>query len=280
MTTRPVRALAVALLAVAVLSGCFRYDMQVVVGEDDTVSGSYVIAIDGRAMGLTEAEVEEFLATEAPETGGPFDPDAGLTTDQERYVDGDLVGTRYSFEDVPFDVFNGDDTALSRTGTGWELSGTIPVVLDEETADEAPASGGEVRFAITFPGDVVDTNGEVDPGDPRTVRWTSDGKQPVELHAVATEPGPPWLALGAVGGAGLLVGGGVLALVLVLVRRRRRAAAQAAAAWSVQPAPVSAGWPTEPGVRTQHAWQPDPPAGLPPGAVPRQPPPGLPPYGT
>lgn len=279
MTTRPFRALAVALLAVAVLTGCFRYDMQVVVGDDDTVSGSYVIAIDGRAMGLTEAEVEEFLATEAPAQDGPFDPGAGVTTDQERYADGDLVGTRYSFTDVPFDVVNGDDLALTRTGTGWELDGTIPVVVDEEATGGVPTPAGEVRFAVTFPGEVVETDGEVDPGDPRTVRWTGDGTTPLDLRAVATEPGPAWVALAVAGGAGLLVLGGVVAAVIVVVRRRRRAADRAAAAWYVQPAPVAAGWPTDPGVRTQHAWQPDPPGGLPPGAVPRQPPPGLPPYG-
>lgn len=63
----------------------------------------------------------------------------------------------------------------------------------------------------------------------------------------------------------------VTAVAAAIVARTRRR--------SADPAPGR----TYPGTgdrptRTAHAWWPDPPEGLPPGAVPQQPPAGTPPY--
>jgi len=285
MTTRSVRALAVALLAVATLSGCVRFDMQVEVGADDTVSGSWVVAVDREVLEATGQDVDDLLDAGTDDAGGLLD-ESGVPVREEPYQDEDAVGRRYVFDAVPFAMFNGVDTTLAHADGQYTLDGTLP----------APAGGSDlgmsvqadIRIAFTFPGAVGETNGRVDPADPRTVSWSSDGTRDIVLHAVASEAGSPWPGLALVGGAGLLLLAGVVVLVVLLARRRRRrsAAALAGPGWyppagpgGPVPATAPAAWPTEGAPRTPLAWTPDPAPGVPPGAVPRQPPPGLPPYG-
>lgn len=284
MTTRPIRALAVALLAVATLSGCFRFDMRVQVGEDDTVSGSYVVAVDRSVLEMTGQDVDELLGTGADGPSGLLGEDGGVQVREEPYEDEDAVGRQYVFDAVPFAVFNGEGMTLAHADGRYTLDGTLPASTGD--TDLGMSVQADIRIAFTFPGDVEETNGQVDPDDPRTVSWTGDGTQDLVLQAVASEAGAPWLGLAVAGGAGLLLAGGVVALVVVLVRRRRRRAAAAPPGWyppggaGGPAAPAApAAWPTDGAPRTPLAWTPDPAPGVPPGAVPRQPPPGLPPYG-
>jgi hypothetical protein len=78
------------------------------------------------------------------------------------------------------------------------------------------------------------------------------------LHA-----GPSTLRLAVVGGGALLLVAALLA-VLVLLARRRHRAARPPGHLGLAP---GGGTPS----RTVIAWQPDPPAGMPPGVVPKQP---------
>jgi len=284
MTTRPIRALAVALLAVATLSGCFRFDMRVEVGEDDTVAGSYVVAVDRSVLEMTGQDVDELLGTGADGPGGLLGENGGVQVREEPYEDEDVVGRRYVFDAVPFAVFNGEDMTLAHADGRYTLDGTLPA--STAGSDLGTSVQADIRIAFTFPGDVQESNGQVDPDDPRTVSWTGDGTRDLVLRAVASEPGAPWLGLAIAGGAGVLLVGGAVVLVVLLVRRRRSRSAAALAGryppgGSGGPAApgVPAAWPTDGAPRTPLAWTPDPAPGVPPGAVPRQPPPGLPPYG-
>lgn len=290
-------AAATALALVAALAGCFRVDMAVTVHEDDTLSGDYVMAMSREMLEMSGQSAEELLSEggDAQDVLGLEDVPAGVTIEREPYEDGDWVGQRFTFAGLRIDDFTGEGMTLAHADGRFTLDGELPAV-----AEGAPGvSGGEVRIAFTFPGEVLETTGTVDEDDPRTVVFSGDGSQALPLQVVASDSpaGPPWLTIALLGGGGVLLLGAVAGVVLLLARRRRAATAPFA---GQQPYPVYAGVPTpqpaaypaaypaapaapvwseEP---ASHAWQPDPPAGLAPGAVPRQPqaypPPAQPPY--
>jgi hypothetical protein len=85
----------------------------------------------------------------------------------------------------------------------------------------------QARITLTFPGDVVSTNGRQ---DGRSVTWEVSPDRPTRIDAVAqlSTTGPAWLMWAVAGGGGLVVL--VLVGTLVWLARRRRAAVPAGAA--------------------------------------------------
>ncbi|RMI09536.1 LppM family (lipo)protein [Cellulomonas triticagri] len=306
-TTRASRAVGLALVLVAALAGCFRIDMGMEVHADDTVSGNYVLAMSRSVVEASGSTVDElFQDSEGAEEMLGLDADLpGVTLAQEPYEEGDWVGRRVTFSGVPLDAFNGDGMTITHADGRFEVDGELPSMTEG-----MPGASGEVRIAFTFPGDVLETNGEIDPDDPRTVEFTGDGSTATTIQVTASDaPSSPWLMIALLGGGGLLLVAAVVTVVVLLVRRRRRAAVPAFPGQPVYPTypgvpPVAAGtayrpaptgtpqaglppyvapsapapaWSDQQGTQ---GWQPDPPQGLAPGAVPQQPaqPPAATPY--
>lgn len=247
-------------LALLVLSGCFKIDMDLEVSSNDTVNGSMVFAFD--------KEFAEEFGEEAA-SGLDLDPDDftkdGGEAEVEPYAEGDWVGEKVTFTDVPLASFNeglneddtsGDEFNLRREGDTFVFDGTFDATEEGMTADSgldgmddlAPDADGseespfeddefedmmggmaemmmgqaEIRFSITFPGKVLETNGEV---DGRTVTWTPKFGEKAEMHAKAAAAGGG-SGDGDGAGSGLLLGVGagvaVLLLLLLWLLLRRR----------------------------------------------------------
>jgi hypothetical protein len=101
------------------------------------------------------------------------------------------------------------------------VSGLGELSESEQGAFEGIADTMNVRVAITFPGEVIDHNGQL---DGRTVTWTPSGTQAVEIHARAADSPPQNSSLAGPVIAALLILGAVAVLALGARRSQRRRA--------------------------------------------------------
>lgn len=204
----------VAVLGLFVLSGCIRADMELTVGPDDTVDGTMLMAISSEFTESLEGilgdgvDPEDLLA----ESGG-IDEEllAGIDGDVqvEPYDEGEWVGEKVTFSNVTLEDFNqsleqdaspgqGGSFSLTREGDTYVFDSTFELDGGEEQdLESAPAEmrklferfaeEAEVRFSVTFPGEVVETNGEV---DGTTVTWETGLQGATRMRAVAEADGP------------------------------------------------------------------------------------------
>lgn len=214
-------ALAAAGLVLA-LSGCVKADVDLTVRADDQVDGTIVMAVD-RGFATQDAQGQSPLLDalsrrtfQGTRSGAREEP----------YADDRYVGTRVVLDGMTlldFDRSTGDDgLKIVHQGGRVQLSGTVDT---KDLASAASASSAvdaqriadayEVVVRVTFPGDVVSTNGV---RDGRTVTWRPRFGERVQLQAEAEDGGAgfPWpvLALGVL----LLV---VAASGLAVLSRRR-----------------------------------------------------------
>jgi hypothetical protein len=226
--------LGVAALATA-LAGCLKVDMSLEINEDESVDGHVIMAVSDGLAQLTgqdpEALAQEFeddVMEDAPE---------GVT--QEPYEDDDFQGTRVVLDGVALEEFDfSDDETLSivHEGDEYQVDGVLDMTGAEEFGDlsgeeqeliDGFADTMDVRVAITFPGDVIEHNGEL---EGRTVTWTPEFGETLDIQARAEDSAPedsagssfPWWIVGVIGALAA-----VAALVLLALRRRSAASTAA-----------------------------------------------------
>lgn len=191
--------LAVPLLAL-LLSGCFRFDVDFVVSENQTVSGSMIFGFHRDTLDFARQFDENATTEDLLSESGFEAPDVeGVTS--EPYEDESYVGVRYRLDQVPLDAINeefrsgGDADPLQIVYQAdrnvYEVSGTVDLsdaAGDGEDVFLPPTlmSGMEMRIALTFPGEIIETNGEV---SGTTVTWRPQMGEITELHAVASASG-------------------------------------------------------------------------------------------
>lgn len=186
---RRLRALA-ALALIFALTGCMKVDAQVLIGPDDTVSGSIVMALDKRLAPLTGKSEEQLVAGISLR---PDDIAPGTTV--EPYQDASFVGRRYLFTNVPLRDFHGTDqvsVTLAHDGRTYLLNG-VADLRTVNLADPAVQRFGSLfafTVSVTFPGKVVETNGKI---DGRTVTWTPKAGESLPMHARAETSAFAWL---------------------------------------------------------------------------------------
>jgi len=270
----------VALLAAAtvvLLTGCIKLDMDLQVGQDGMVSGSYIVALDRSVLQLTGQNADQFYEQTASGLDRSNLP-PGASLDVAKYDEGDFVGAKVTFSGLPVDDLNdatptGSDTStfsLTHDGDLYHFKATLDT---SQGGDQSPisvpeqlTSKAEIRIKVTFPGEVTETNGSK---DGTSVTWEPKLGEATDLTATAKDSG------GATGGGGsntwlvvLAIVAGlavvVVVLVLLLTRGRRRPA---------PPPPESVGPQGPPPGLGSLA---PPPAPTPPAATPAPPPPGSP----
>ncbi|GAA1719524.1 hypothetical protein GCM10009809_14150 [Isoptericola hypogeus] len=209
---------AVGLLA---LAGCMKVDMDMTLSEDDTVSGTMVLAFSNQlaeTMGMEPGELWD-------QAGGELEQDLPEGTTQEPYSDDEYTGTQVTFADTPIEDFagsGGEDLSITREGDEYVVTGTMDLSEGAEQLGSLPQGvqdSFDAQLSVTFPGEVTDSNGEI---DGNTVTWTPQMGETTEIQARgAAEAGSsfPWWIVG------LVVGILVIALIVVLVLRSRRSGA-------------------------------------------------------
>jgi hypothetical protein len=220
-TARALRSIATLAGLTLLLAGCLKLDMAITISPDDTVDGEMVFAVNKQLLELTGQNVDDVLG----DTTVPSDVE-GAT--QEPYEDEDFVGTQVTFEDVALsDLSEGSDPdalTIVRSGDTYEVDGVMDLSTDDADLQGNPFEDqitqafdtAELRIAITFPGEVLETNGQV---DGTTVTWEPVFGERNVLTAVASASGDGASDSGdgtdAAGATGEDSGGNTLLYVIV-----------------------------------------------------------------
>ena len=278
---RAIRSLAIVAGPALLLTGCLKLDMAITISPDDTVDGQLVFAVNEQLLELTGQDVDDMLG----DATVPSDVE-GAT--QEPYDDGEFVGTQVTFEDVALselsEASDAESLTIVRTGDTYEVDGVMDLSTEDADLQGNPFEDqiteafdtAQLRIAITFPGDVLESNGQV---DGTTVTWEPVFGERNVLTAVASASGDGAsdTAGGGTGAAeasgedsgrntsvylliGLVIVGVVVGLVLMM---RREGATTPTAAMADEGAPGGA---SPPGSlpHTPVATPPPPPASNPP----------------
>jgi Protein of unknown function (DUF3153) len=198
------------------LTGCVKVDARMAVNEDNTVTGSIVMAVDKRLASLTGKSQDQLVSTitVAPET-------IAKGTVVQPYQDDAFVGRRYVFTNVPLSEFHGTDQvsiSLVHDGRAYLFNGVadLRTVNLADPAVQRFADQFAFTVSVTFPGPVVESNGVV---NGRTVTWSPKAGESQPMHARAEMPANTWVPW-ALGLGLLLVIVTVVIFVAVLSRRR------------------------------------------------------------
>lgn len=213
-----------ATVAALVLGGCLRFDADLTLDPDNTVSGTYVVAVKegtGETYGMSDKEMAQEIWADYPKAATLSDATIGDFS-QDGYV-----GISVSFADQPLDDFapRDDDWGVQRVGDDFVVSGPSNAVAQAAPGDvpddDLTAALAEAKFtvSVTFPGEVAASNGTV---TGRTVTWQLQ-EAPDELSARGSAVPVPdhaspvaWFAL-----AVLVAGGVAYASAGRLARRQR-----------------------------------------------------------
>lgn len=217
---RVARAAALALVSMLTLAGCFKYDVDLTVHSDNTVSGTEIVAIQkgtGEQLGVGSDEE----ALKQMFDGQTFGQGATPTD----YAEDNWVGKKYKFDGIALDKLSDFDKlfTLTRDGDTFTLKGTEAPTSEEDAAG-AP-DGAESKFSITFPGKVTAANGTI---DGNTVTWDLlKQTEPLTATAKASNDGANLSVVFILLGAGLLVALVVAATVITVRARKASKAADA-----------------------------------------------------
>ena len=159
--SRALPALLLAVLLVGLmLGGCARVRTALAVQPDDTVAGEIVFA----------------TPEQNPEDRGPaitVPPELVDAVDVTEYRQDGYVGSLLRFTDLTFEQVSLLNRVAGEAGAGAQLqmrrSGNRVLVSGSLDLTTVPVDKADFQLKISFPGEVLDTNGETDSG---TVSWT------------------------------------------------------------------------------------------------------------
>lgn len=229
-----------AFLALAVLlTGCIKLNVDLGINADDTVNGAVVLGVQKELLELTGQSAEDLLGD------ADLIPTGATGVVVEPFEDDEFVGQQIIFEDLPISEFNsgalgasgatgisgvtgagGDNLNITREGETFVVTGALDLSsgLSGATGPFAGTGGAQlfenadIQISITFPGEVVQANGEV---DGNTVTYVPEFGERLEINATgsAIDNGQ---AADVVGGSDsflplLLIIAGVAVVLLVII---------------------------------------------------------------
>ncbi|MCW0213251.1 MAG: DUF3153 domain-containing protein [Pseudonocardia sp.] len=207
--TRVVAALLLAVTVVGLLGGCARVRTALAVQPDDTVTGEIIIATPPKNAD-----------DKGPEITVPADLQSEIDVseyDQDGYIGSVLRFSGLTFEQVA-ELSKVSSAAGDRMTLTLRRAGNRVIV--DATADltTVPVDRADFQLKISFPGEVLDTNGDNDSG---TVSWNFTPGEVGDASAVVAydDPEAPSVAGWTLGLAGLVV---VAVGAVVLLARRTR----------------------------------------------------------
>jgi hypothetical protein len=228
------RKLLLASLSVLLLSGCgLRAWVGVTIADDS--SGTVTVQLQ------SDQELRDGLAAFSPETDAVAQLSDGLAEQgwdiQQVPPDGEWEGVVASnaFSDVSElsgllgqaiqGGGGGSSMDIVETADGYRLSAELGPPSGDDNQQELLAQAAEVvdldgRLTVHFPGDVTETNGEIQP-DGTTVVWRYDEESIIGLQVEAEARKPSGLGVWIIAGVTAVV---VIVVAVVAVRMRRRSA--------------------------------------------------------
>lgn len=178
---RTVALLLALLVTVAALSGCARVRTALAVQTDDTVVGEIVVA--------TPAQGEQDTGPEVTVPAGLADDVAATPYAQDGYVGSVLRFSDLTFEQVGL-LSEAGGPAGDRVSIDLRRAGGRVLVSGSADLTTVEVDRADFQLKISFPGQVVETNGDVDSG---TVSWVFVPGEVGGFSAVVAfdDPGAP-----------------------------------------------------------------------------------------
>ena len=211
---------------VVALSGCLRFDANLSLSADDTVTGTFIVAVKegtGTQYGTSDRAMSEDIWADYPAATALADAKVS-----DFHGDG-YTGISVKFADEPLATFAPTTTAwgIARLGDEFVVSGpsnstTSPTVEDSDTGaftgDLSQLSDARLTVAITFPGTVASANGSI---HGKTVTWNlTDGPATLDARGSAIATQDPAVRMAYVAFAVIAFGAIAYALAGRLARRR------------------------------------------------------------
>ncbi len=219
-----------AIIAVAVvmtLAGCLRFDANLALSPDDTVTGRFIVAVKagtGKSYNTTDRAMAESIWSDYPAS-------KSLTKAKISDYSGDgYVGISVTFAHEPLATFAPTATGwgITRVGDEFMVSGPSNATATQSatsgstgafTGDLSQLSDTELSVSISFPGPVTASNGTV---KGRTVSWNlTDGPKTLEARGSAIATTDPDVRIAYIVFAILVLGAIAYALAGRAARRRR-----------------------------------------------------------
>lgn len=226
MYRRRARVAVIAGLVAVAATGCIKADMQLELQADDTVDGSMIVAFDKSLADMMGEDLDSMQEQMLGESGEGLPDDAKA----EEYEDDKYIGSRFTFTDAPLAEFNDGDMSITHESDEFIVSGSMDASSGDlgEQGDLGNLGGlggmaePDIVLAITFPGEVLEHNGEL---DGTTVTWRPSLGENVEISARARYSGgsglPTWLwAI-----VGVVVVAAIIGGIFWFSRRRQNAQA-------------------------------------------------------
>jgi hypothetical protein len=160
MTKKKLAVVALVATVALSLSGCIKSVTNIVIHDNDTVSGRYIFAIEKTyAEGMSMEDIVSQL-------GGDTATEGMTNATSKPYDDGTFTGTEVNFADEPLSAIQGSDGSVVHEGGTFVFDAPAPDLTSMEgmpDADKAVAT-----LTVTFPGAVTDHNGSL---SGTTVTW-------------------------------------------------------------------------------------------------------------
>lgn len=192
------------------LSGCGKASVALTIHADDTVTMVASLSISTQLLAAAGANIDAVVDSALPK-GWPV-------TTREHFTDGDQTGVRITTASVPLSSVAVGTARIQHVKHVYVMNG----VLDTSAARTVDGQTGTFSVAVTFPGDIHDTNGK---RVGRTVTWTGQTGSTLQLRAIADDG--YYYKLGAQIGTFAVEGGALAVLVaiaVIAIRDRRRPA--------------------------------------------------------
>ncbi len=212
--------------AVVTLSGCLRFDANLSLSPDDTVTGTFIVAVkDGTGK---QYETSDRAMSEDIWSGYPAAKALADASVSDFHGDG-YTGISVKFTDEPLAIFAPTATAwgVARMGDEFVVSGpsnsTNSPTADNSgtgafTGDISQLSDARLTVAITFPGPIASANGSI---QGKTVTWNlADGPATLDARGSAIATQDPAVPMAYVAFAVIALGAIAYALAGRVARRR------------------------------------------------------------
>ncbi|KON74815.1 hypothetical protein M768_02450 [Cellulosimicrobium cellulans F16] len=152
--------------------------MALTLNEDDTFDGSVVMAFSDELAESANMDPQEMWDS----MGSEMESELPEGATQEPYAQDGYTGTKITYADQPISQLSSagaDSISVTREGDEYVVSGSMDMTGEEFNPDTGDATSDEltqqmmdsldIKVSITFPGEVAESNGEV---DGNTVTWT------------------------------------------------------------------------------------------------------------
>jgi len=211
---------------VVALSGCLRFDANLSLSPDDTVTGTFIVAVregTGTQYGTSDRAMSEDLWADYPAATAL----AGARV-SDFHGDG-YTGISVKFTGEPLATFAPTATAwgVARVGDEFVVSGpsnstTSPTAENSGTGaftgDLSQLSDARLTVSITFPGPIASANGSI---QGKTVTWNlADGPATLDARGSAIATQDPAVRMAYVAFAVIALGAIAYALAGRVARRQ------------------------------------------------------------